>query len=64
MPPVMVRQAVGAREQATTRTTGPIVIDLTDAHAPVVDGEFVVEWQISEPAPPPPEAAPVVPSRA
>ena len=64
MPPVVVLQALGSREQAADRITGPIVIDLTGTRAPVVDDEFVVEWQISEPAPPPAEAAPAVPSPA
>ena len=58
----MVKQ--DARTVDQVRITRPIVIDLTDSHAPVVDEEYVVEWQISEPSRPATETAPREPSRA
>jgi hypothetical protein len=45
---VTVQRAAGTRERVAW-VTAPVVIDLTDPRPRVVDEEFVVEWQISDP---------------
>ena len=63
MAAVTVQQRAGARERVE-RVAGPVVIDLTDEARPVVDDEFVVEWQISGPGPLPVNDGRTVPSCA
>ncbi|HVM64902.1 MAG TPA: hypothetical protein VMU14_08585 [Acidimicrobiales bacterium] len=47
---MVTAQKVDDAHGTATAVHGPVVIDLTDSRPPVVDEEYVVEWQLSDAA--------------